>query len=207
MTTYAVYNSHTNELLGKVNEDGVVGDAPAQDLLEVFEADMQAYGFEEAMAHWSRNYTFVPDEKGVKKEYEVEATGTISKIDEERRNIFGWAYVSHDADGNVNVDKSGEFVDDTWELEKAAYNFVVKSRSGDFDHTNLKSSEMIESMVFTPEKIEKMGLPAGIMPTGWWVGFHFEDEKDWEEAKKRPAFSIHGKGQRKEVPDDFNAGS
>lgn len=129
----------------------------------------------------------------------VEAHGVISKMDEERHHIFGWAYVTHDKDGNVVVDKSGEFVDDYEEIEKAAYHFVVNSRAGDMDHTNLKSAEMIESMVFTPEKIEKMNLPAGSVPTGWWVGFHIPDDDDWEEAKKRKAFSVHGKGMKKAV--------
>lgn len=58
-------------------------------------------------------------------------------------------------------------------------------------------------MVFTPEKIEKMGLPAGILPTGWWVGFRVEDDALWDSVKKgeRLAFSIHGSGVRKEVED------
>jgi hypothetical protein len=128
------------------------------------------------------------------------ATGLISKADEEHRNLFGWAYVAVDKDGKTVIDKSGDFLDEPEELEKTGYSFVVKARAADLDHTNLKSATMIESMVFTPEKIEKMGIPPGIVPQlAWWVGFHFEDPKDWEIAKKRPSFSIHGTGTRKSV--------
>ena len=75
---------------------------------------------------------------------------------------------------------------------------MVKSRSGDLDHTSLKSAVTIGSMVFTPDKIEKMGIPKGSIPEGaWWVDFHFADREDWEKAKARTSFSIHVAGTRK----------
>ena len=51
------------------------------------------------------------------------------------------------------------------------------------------------------EKVEKMGIPAGTLPTGWWVGFKIEDDVVWKDvlAGKRPQFSIHGKALREEV--------
>lgn len=133
----------------------------------------------------------------------IEAHGTISKLDEDKRLAFGWAYVTHDKDGQVAVDKSGEFVDDYEEIEKAAYNFVIKSRAGDADHSNVQVSDMVESMVFTPDKIKKMGLPEGVLPTGWWVGFRINDDELWKSVKdgKRLAFSVHGKGTKKQVDD------
>jgi hypothetical protein len=139
----------------------------------------------------------------LKEEGGIEAHGEVSKIDEDRQLVFGWAYVTHDKDGKVSVDKSGEFVDDYEEIEKAAYDFVIRSRAGDADHTNVKGSEMVESMVFTPEKIAKMGIPEGTIPTGWWVGFKVEDAELWKSVKdgKRMAFSIHGKGTRKEIDE------
>lgn len=127
--------------------------------------------------------------------------GVISKIDKAQQNVFGWAYISHDREGNVNVDKSGDFIDTIEELEKSAYDFVLSSRNGDQGHTNVKISTMIESVVFTPEKIEKMGLPAGSVPNGWWIGFHVEDAATWERVEKGEltAFSIHGSGVRSKV--------
>ena len=129
--------------------------------------------------------------------------GVIQKTDDDQRIVFGWAYVTHRKDGLLNVDKSGEFVDGIEEIEKAAYDFVLRSRQGDADHSTTVTSEMVESIVFTPEKIEKMGLPAGSVPLGWWVGFKIADEPTWQRVKKGElrAFSIGGRGTRKAVDD------
>lgn len=137
---------------------------------------------------------------------EIEAHGLVSKVDTDKQLVFGWAYVSHDTYGNVMVDKSGEFVDDYEELEAAAYDFVLRSRRGGVDHSRdsfgpVVKSTMVESMVITPEKCKALGLPAGVLPTGWWVGFRVEDDELWDSVKKgeRVSFSIHGTGVRKEV--------
>ena len=89
--------------------------------------------------------------------YEGARAGEVIKADPVQRNVFGWAYITHDKDGVVNIDKSGDFVDDPEELEKGAYDYVLHSRKGDADHTNVQGGTLIESIVFTPEKIEKMG--------------------------------------------------
>lgn len=131
-------------------------------------------------------------------------TGEIMKFDPAKQLVFGWAYVTHDAGGEVNIDKSGDFVDDTDEIEKAAYDFVIESRQGDVNHTNVKSSTLVESIVFTPEKIAKMGLPEGVIPNGWWVGFKVEDPATWDRVVKGElkSFSVHGRGTRQPISDD-----
>lgn len=137
-------------------------------------------------------------------EGEEVAKVNIAKADTDKRQVFGWAYVSQDADGTKRVDISGEHVVPE-ELEKAAYRYVLTSRSqGDLHQRIAKDSPlvvgtMIESVVVTPEKIEKWGLPPGSMHTGWWVGFQVNDDTVWEEIKagRRRQFSIHGKGQKR----------
>ncbi len=205
MAQYTVTHGWSDEFRGIVDIQGddvtVLQDAYGG--LDAFVKDAKVYGAEEAMSKWD-NVIFEPyGGNAVVKEAGIEAHGEVSKVDEDKRLVFGWAYVTHDKDGQINVDKSGEFVDDYEELEKGAYDFVIKSRAGDADHTNIKGSEMVESMVFTPEKIEKMGLAPGTLPSGWWVGFKIEDEEVWRSVKngKRLAFSIHGRGTRKEVDD------
>jgi hypothetical protein len=132
----------------------------------------------------------------------------VAKLDTDKRLVFGWAYVTHDKDGEVVVDKSGEFIDDYEVLEKAAYEFVITSRTGgDHHERDLTTGRaravgtMVESMMFTPEKIEKMGLPPGLLPTGWWVGFKVTDDAAWQAVKagERPAFSIHGTAKKEPV--------
>jgi hypothetical protein len=202
MTTYQLFDSD-NDLMAVFDEDGqqVSGDVDLQEIADTY--DDAGLDYPQYLDRVAGSYGYVKksDDEVQKMEDEELGRGVISKVDEERQIVFGWAYQTHDRDGKVIVDKSGEFIDDVEEIEKAAYKFVMNSRSGDFDHTNVKSSEMVESMVFTPEKVEKMGIPPGTIPSGWWVGFHFPEKSDWEEAKKRKAFSIHGKGVRKEVPD------
>lgn len=141
---------------------------------------------------------------GKDQEFDLGASGEIVKTDPAQQIVFGWAYVTHDHEGNLNVDKSGDFADDIYDVEKTAYDFVLKSRNGDADHTNVKGSTMVESIIFTPEKIEKMGLPEGSVPLGWWVGFKVEDAAVWDRVVKGEltAFSIHGTGTRAKVSED-----
>lgn len=127
----------------------------------------------------------------------------IVKIDEDQRTVFGWAYITHDEHGQLNVDKSGEYIDDPGELETAAYDFVLESRSGGREHGRNDSgpvvhSTMIESVMFTPEKLEKMGVPEGVLPVGWWVGFKVHDDDTWQGVKdgRWKSFSIHGSGSK-----------
>lgn len=129
------------------------------------------------------------------------ADGEIIKTDPERQIVFGWAYVVKDAQGEQVVDKSGDFVDEVEEIEKSAYDYVLRSRASDADHTNVQGGSMVESIVFTPEKIEKMGLPPNSIPLGWWVGYKIEDARTWERVKKGElrSFSIHGQGTRTKV--------
>lgn len=130
-----------------------------------------------------------------------EVVGEIAKADDEQQIVFGWAYVSHSADGTQQIDKSGEFVSDPHELEKAAYTFVLNSRVGGDSHVRKGVSTLVESVVFTKEKREAMGIPEGVLPTAWWVGFKVHDAELWKEYKAglKTMFSIHGKGVRKKV--------
>lgn len=129
----------------------------------------------------------------------------IAKFDDERRQVFGWANVSV-KDNQVVVDRQGDIIPID-ELEKAAYDYVQESRVGADQHQRIskdlvidvprQTGSMIESMVFTPEKIEKMGLPQDF-PQGWWIGMQITDEPTWQAIKRgeRTGFSIHGVGQR-----------
>lgn len=126
----------------------------------------------------------------------------ITKADDAEQNVFGWAYVSKRADGEQVTDHSGEQVAPA-DLEAAAYEFVVESRKAGDRHQGDAVGVMVESMVFTPEKLAKMGLPADALPTGWWVGFHLPDAADYELVKSgdRAMFSIEGTAVRVPVEE------
>jgi Putative phage serine protease XkdF len=130
-------------------------------------------------------------------------TGTIEKMDTEKRQVFGYCTVTH-VNGEAVVDRQGDYVP-LDEIEKAAYTYVVQSRKGGDMHARdgempLHTSDMIESFIVTPEKLEKMGLDPNAVPHGWWVGFQVNDDKQWDMVKngERTAFSIHGSGKRVE---------
>lgn len=110
--------------------------------------------------------------------------------------VFGWAYVAKLADGMAVVDHSGDRVDDTESLEFSAYGYVLKSREGNVMHTGKLTAQLVESMVFTPEKCEALGLAKDALPVGWWVGFKILDGEAWKGVKsgKYAMFSIEGKG-------------
>ena len=124
----------------------------------------------------------------------------ISKVDEDKRQIFGWASVTS-VNGQPVIDLQDDILD-LEEIEKAAYSFVQKSRIGGNMHQKEETgpihvSDMIESMVITPEKKKAMGLPDDV-PEGWWVGFKVNDDQTWADAKagKLAGLSIHGSGRR-----------
>lgn len=141
----------------------------------------------------------VPMAKGL----DVTWSGEISKRDDEKRQVFGFCTVTH-LNGEAVIDRQGDYIP-LDEIEKSAYTYVLNSRKGGDMHARdgevpLHTSDMIESFVITPEKLEKMGLPEDALPHGWWVGFKVNDDRQWEMVKKseRTGFSIHGSGKRVE---------
>jgi len=133
---------------------------------------------------------------------DVTWTGEFSKLDDDQRLAFGWASVT-ELNGSPVIDRQGDYIT-TDDIEKAAYDYVHKSRVGGDMHRRAgeaphKVSDLVESIVFTDDKIAKMGLPHDF-PRGWWVGFKIHDDDTWAEVKKggRTGFSIHGKGMRKD---------
>jgi hypothetical protein len=132
---------------------------------------------------------------------------TFSKVDDDKQQVFGWVSISK-KDGVEVLDLQGDYVP-IEEIEKSAYDYMLKSRKGGNQHARIYSelgdqpkhvADVIESVVFTPEKIEKMGLP-GDHTQGWWMGMQIFDDETWRQVKsgERAGFSIHGQGKREVV--------
>lgn len=126
----------------------------------------------------------------------------IEKADDEKRLAFGWASVAVRVGGEVIVDWQEDIVEPE-ELEKAAYNFVLLYREGGEMHERGGVAELIESVVFTEEKMDAIGIPRNTIPIGWWIGFKVTDPDVWEKVKDGTykMFSIEGAAERIEVPD------
>lgn len=126
----------------------------------------------------------------------------IAKSDDEKRLVFGWASVSMRVDGEVIEDWQEDIVEPE-ELEHAAYEYVLLYRDGSEMHERGGVASLVESVVFTEEKMKAIGIPEGTLPVGWWIGFKVLDEDVWEKVKDGTysMFSIEGTAERVEVED------
>lgn len=128
----------------------------------------------------------------------------VAKLDDEQRMVFGWAMVAVRKDGVEVTDHQDDAITPA-ELEATAYDFVLTARDmgdmHDLPGRAIKTGTLgtlVESIVFTDEKIAALGLPADSIDRGWWVGFHVDDDDAWSlvKAGKRRMFSIQGVCER-----------
>lgn len=127
----------------------------------------------------------------------------IMKSDDEKMLAFGWASVAIRVDGEVVVDWQKDIIEPE-ELENAAYEFVRLYREGGEMHERGGAAVLIESVVFTEEKMKAIGIPAGTLPVGWWIGFKVTDSDVWEKVKDGTyqMFSIEGTAERVQADDE-----
>ena len=120
-------------------------------------------------------------------------------MDDDKRLVFGWASVSIKVDGKQLEDLQHDLINPE-DLEEAVYEYVLNFRDTGEEHRPhlRKKGKLVESCVFTAEKQKAMGLPEGILPVGWWIGFKIEDDEAWEKVKNGTyrMFSIEGKANR-----------
>lgn len=126
-------------------------------------------------------------------------TFKIQKFNEDQQVVFGWASVSKDINGQLLQDWQGDIIEPE-DLEKAAFDFVLNFRdTGERHNPSLrKKGKLVSSIVFTEDVQKALNIPPGTVPVGWFVGFHIDDPKTWQEVKKGKyqMFSIEGKGIR-----------
>lgn len=140
-------------------------------------------------------------------------------MDDGQSLVFGWANVS--VAKSTSVGSGGHDIFDLQkdsippeELEKAAYEFVLNFRESDEMHDGPCIGKCVESMVFTPDKLNKLAtdpttgaidpevlaMLKRALPPRWWVGFKL-DKASYEAVKsgKFKMFSIAGEADREEV--------
>ena len=128
--------------------------------------------------------------------------GRYTDEDADKQLVFGWANVSVDVDGEPPLDWHGDVIKSE-ELEDAAYNYVLNWGTTGMEHVwDSDCGWLIESIMFTKEKLEAMGIPEGTIPEGWWVGFYIPDPVVYKKIKdgEFEMFSIQGYGRR--IPMD-----
>lgn len=126
----------------------------------------------------------------------------VVKSKEDEQLVFGWANIAIDAEGRFPLDWDGD-VTTPEHLEKAAYNFVLKYRATGEQHEGEVKGNLVESVMFTKEKQRAMGIPEGIVPEGWWVGFHIPDAEVFAKIKsgEYKMFSVEGTAKRLPLQD------
>lgn len=131
----------------------------------------------------------------------------ISKRDDDRRLVFGFAKFSEDPDnrGYLLIDKQGDVITPD-DLENSAYSYVLDSRDAGEMHITKGAASLVESVMITPEKLAAWGLPEDSVPIGWWTGYHVHEvEKGtpdpWDKIVKGEytAFSVEGVAVREEI--------
>lgn len=125
----------------------------------------------------------------------------IKKADPDQNLIFGWASVI-EKDGIPIIDHQEDVIPVS-ELENAVYDFVLHSRQQGDMHDRVGVGKLVESMVFTKEKQEALGID--LKQIGWWTGFKVHDEGLWQAHKSgdRPEFSIGGAAVSIDMDDDI----
>ena len=136
-------------------------------------------------------------------EAKVSGRFSIQKSNDEKRLAFGWASISLDENGKQLQDLQQDMVDPET-LEEAAYRFVQLYREGGEMHERGDCAVLVESVVFTKEKMAAMGIPEGTLPVGWWIGFYVTDDDVWAKVKsgEYPMFSIEGTAIREPMEEN-----
>lgn len=119
------------------------------------------------------------------------------KVDEDQRLVYGWANITS-VDGEPVQDLQGDYIDDE-DLMKAAHDFIIKSRRGDAMHCVEGVGEIVESVVFTKDIQNSLGIDLG--QTGWFIGVKVDNDKAWDLVKSGDfkGFSIGGKATKEPV--------
>ena len=136
----------------------------------------------------------------------VKSKFKVTKANDEKMQAFGWANVSIDEGGTQLEDWQGDMIDPE-DLEQAAYQFVRFYRQSGEMHQEGEpktAGTLIESVVFTEEKMKAMGVPSGTLPIGWWIGFQVLDPVVWEKVKDGTysMFSIEGTATRVDTTEE-----
>lgn len=122
----------------------------------------------------------------------------ISKAKDDEQLVSGWANVSINKDGSIPLDWQDDVIaPDT--LEKAAIQFMLDYRDSGVMHDDQPPvGTVVESIVFTKEKQEALGIPDGVVPQGWFITVKVNDPEVFAKVKDGTykMFSIQGSCNR-----------
>jgi hypothetical protein len=111
--------------------------------------------------------------------------------------VSGWASIAVQPDGSLPLDWQDDVIMPET-LEKAAINFMMNYGESGIMHKGGSVGTVVESIVFTKEKQEAIGIPPGTVPEGWFITVQLHDKSLIEKVKDGTykMFSIQGKAKR-----------
>lgn len=132
--------------------------------------------------------------------YSVDVLFDITKAKEDECLVSGWANVAVNADGSIPLDWQGDVIRPEV-LEKAAINFMIDYRGSGEMHEGEEQGVVVESIVFTKEKQQAIGIPEGTVPEGWFITVKVNNPEVFEKVKsgQYKMFSIQGSAKRIEL--------
>ena len=130
----------------------------------------------------------------------VDVLFDITKAKEDENLVSGWANVAVNADGSIPLDWQGDIIRPEV-LEKAAINFMKDYRGSGVMHDGVEQGTVVESIVFTKEKQQAIGIPEGTVPEGWFITVKVANDDVFKAVKdgKYKMFSIQGSAKRIEL--------
>ena len=123
----------------------------------------------------------------------------VLRKDEASHRVYGWFSIARDKAGKTLVDKQGDVIE-VADLEDAAAEFVKEWRQGGEQHQGGAPNKLIASIVLSREVQNAMGIPAGILPEGWFGAFEVGKDAFAKLAKgELLMFSIEGEAETEDV--------
>lgn len=124
----------------------------------------------------------------------------IVKVDQPQQVVYGWANVSATPDGELVTDRQDDIIEPA-ELERAAIQFMLDSRSAGVMHKGAGVGDVVASLVTTPDVVKALfgeSAATAAIPVGWLIGVKFEDVNVFKRIVRGElkAFSIQGTAER-----------
>lgn len=130
---------------------------------------------------------------------EIKYQFEVLRKDDAAHRVYGWFSIAKDKDGKTLVDKHGDVIE-VADLEDAAAEFVKEWRQGGQEHQGGAPNKLIASIVLSREVQGAMGLPAGLLPEGWFGAFEVGADAFAKLAKgELLMFSIEGEAETEDV--------
>lgn len=145
----------------------------------------------------STESVYIEEEAPINEQLAVDVMFNITKSNSNEGLVSGWANVAVNADGSIPLDWQDDIIAPST-LEKAAIQFMMDYRESGVMHKGDAAGVVVESIVFTKEKQECLGIPEGVVPEGWFITVKVLDPEVFAKVKDGTfkMFSIQGYANR-----------